>query len=386
MMSYSENGGWSDRLQDFVDDAADSMNFDTLSDNIRNSVQSVFDELNINEKGNRSSDRHGSASGNSDMRFAQYPAGTISQWVWIIAGAFFVFSFGLSALIALAAMSVTPSGGDGTAGLTLAVIAVFLIISVAAMAKGFSVRGRVRRFRVYEQTIGDRSYCQISELAASSGKDETFTARDVYKLIRNGSFPDGHVDDQWTYLILDNETYQQYLDTQEAYQQRLEEDQKREAAERKAFSAEDVDDPELAAAIEEGNNYVRQIREANEKIPGVEITNKLFRLEALIRKIFEVLKTKPDQLPKLRKFMNYYMPTTLKLVTAYQELDSQPVAGENILKAKAQIEESLDTINYAYEKLLDSFFEDAAIDISTDISVLETMFAQEGLTKNQFTH
>ncbi len=386
MMSYSENGGWSDRLQDFVDDAADSMNFDTLSDNIRNSVQSVFDELNINENGNRRSDRQGSVFGNSDMRFAQYPAGTISQWVWIIAGAFFVFSFGLSALIVLAAMSVTPSGGDGTAGLTLAVIAVFLIISVAAMAKGFSVRGRVRRFRVYEQTIGDRSYCQISELAASSGKDETFTARDVYKLIRNGSFPDGHVDDQWTYLILDNETYQQYLDTQEAYQQRLEEDQKREAAERKAFSAEDVDDPELAAAIEEGNNYVRQIREANEKIPGVEITNKLFRLEALIRKIFEVLKTKPDQLPKLRKFMNYYMPTTLKLVKTYQELDSQPVAGENILKAKAQIEESLDTINYAYEKLLDSFFEDAAIDISTDISVLETMFAQEGLTKNQFTH
>ena len=97
-----------------------------------------------------------------------------------------------------------------------------------------------------------------------------------------------------------------------------------------------------------------------------------------------MLKQKPEQLPKLRKFMQYYMPTTLKLVQAYQELDAQPAQGENIRQSKAEIEKTLDTINLAYEKLLDSFFEDAAIDIKSDITVLETMLAQEGLTKNQF--
>lgn len=69
-----------------------------------------------------------------------------------------------------------------------------------------------------------------------------------------------------------------------------------------------------------------------------------------------MLKQKPEQLPKLRKFMQYYMPTTLKLVQTYQELDTQPAAGENIQQSKAEIEKTLDTINLAYEKLLDSFF------------------------------
>ena len=82
--------------------------------------------------------------------------------------------------------------------------------------------------------------------------------------------------------------------------------------------------------------------------------------------------------------MSYYLPTTLKLVNAYREFDAQPVQGENILSAKREIEETLDTINLAFENLFDGLFEDDAIDISTDISVLETMLRQEGLTGSDF--
>ena len=92
----------------------------------------------------------------------------------------------------------------------------------------------------------------------------------------------------------------------------------------------------------------------------------------------------PRQLSEINKFMEYYLPTTLKLVTAYKEFDLQPVQGENIRSAKKEIETTLDTINHAFEVLLDSLFEDAAMDIATDISVLETMLAQEGLTKRNF--
>ncbi|MFR5071020.1 MAG: 5-bromo-4-chloroindolyl phosphate hydrolysis family protein [Bianqueaceae bacterium] len=82
--------------------------------------------------------------------------------------------------------------------------------------------------------------------------------------------------------------------------------------------------------------------------------------------------------------MSYYLPTTLKLVKAYLEFDSQPIAGETISSAKEEIQNTLDTINLAFVKLLDSLFEDAAFDISTDITVLQTMLAQEGLTKKDF--
>ena len=77
--------------------------------------------------------------------------------------------------------------------------------------------------------------------------------------------------------------------------------------------------------------------------------------------------------------MDYYLATAIKLLEAYEELDAQPVAGENILSSKAEIEATLDTLNVAFEKILDSLFQDTAWDVSSDISVLNTVLAQEGL-------
>ncbi len=82
--------------------------------------------------------------------------------------------------------------------------------------------------------------------------------------------------------------------------------------------------------------------------------------------------------------MNYYLPTTLKLVNAYKDFDKESIQGENITSAKNEIDLTLDTINQAFEKLYDSFFLNAVMDISTDISVLETLLAQEGLTQKDF--
>ena len=78
--------------------------------------------------------------------------------------------------------------------------------------------------------------------------------------------------------------------------------------------------------------------------------------------------------------MGYYLPTTVKLLEAYADLDAQPVQGENIISSKREIEKTLDTLNIAFEKLLDDMFQDTAWDVSSDISVLHTMLAQEGLT------
>ena len=83
--------------------------------------------------------------------------------------------------------------------------------------------------------------------------------------------------------------------------------------------------------------------------------------------------------------MDYYLPTTSKLLDAYRELDKQPVAGDNIRSTKTEIEQTVDTLNVAFEKLLDSLFVDRAWDISSDISVLNTMLAQEGLKEDDFT-
>ena len=87
-------------------------------------------------------------------------------------------------------------------------------------------------------------------------------------------------------------------------------------------------------------------------------------------------------IPDLKKLMDYYLPMTVKLLNAYAEMDAMTVQGENILASKREIEATLDTLNRAYEKLLDELFEDMALDVSSDISVLNTLLAQEGLTED----
>lgn len=86
----------------------------------------------------------------------------------------------------------------------------------------------------------------------------------------------------------------------------------------------------------------------------------------------------------IRRLMDYYLPTAIKLLEAYEELDRQPVQGENIVTSKKEIEETLDTLNAAFERLLDNLFRDTAWDVSSDVSVLKTMLAQEGLTGKDF--
>ena len=106
-------------------------------------------------------------------------------------------------------------------------------------------------------------------------------------------------------------------------------------------------------------------------------------MEVLVQKIFDRVQQDPDSLEDISKLMDYYLPTTIKLLEAYQQLCSQPVQGENIRSSKLEIEQTLDTLNDAFERLLDSLFEDVAWDISSDISVLQTMLAQEGLVGNE---
>ena len=104
-----------------------------------------------------------------------------------------------------------------------------------------------------------------------------------------------------------------------------------------------------------------------------------------MERIFDRAETHPEIIPDLKKMMDYYLPMTVKLLNAYADMDAQPVQGETIRNSKREIEQTLDTLLLAFEKLLDDLFEDTAMDISSDISVLNTLLAQEGLTEDELT-
>ena len=137
---------------------------------------------------------------------------------------------------------------------------------------------------------------------------------------------------------------------------------------------------EMMEMVEEGKAFIAHIHQKNEEIPGEEFTGKLNRLEKIVTNIFDRVMEAPESAPDMHRLMKYYLPTTQKLVDTYATLDRQSVQGENIENAKREIEDSLDTINDAFEKFLDSFYQTTAWDVSSDISVMGQMMAQDGLT------
>ncbi len=140
-------------------------------------------------------------------------------------------------------------------------------------------------------------------------------------------------------------------------------------------------DAELDGLLLQGKDAIQQMKMLNTKIKNRKMCEKVERLISLAKDIFEHVAKNPEKGTKIRKFMNYYLPTTLKLLESYVEAASQSVRGKNITATMVRIESIMGTIVIAFEKQLDSLFSANALDISADITVLEEMLQREGLAE-----
>ena len=343
-------------------------------------------------------------------------SGTVMKWVGYSCSGMFGLSLAILGVVGAAT------------GVSLAVpVSILGVLFAGSLGLGIGGKKRLelaQRFRKYVSVLGNRTYCMVEELADSVGESSKFVRKDLKKMIRQGFFPQGYLDQKETCLITDKQTYQQYQDAQQSYEARRKAAQqskdpgRREgdgqyfetafdsessggsenaAAKRSGtnqngaasghFADSDIQadlDPKCAELIAQGRSYIRHIHECNDRIPDEAMSEKLARLEVVVTRIFTEAERNPEVVDDLKKMMSYYLPTTKKLLDAYCNLNEQPVGGQNIDTMKKEIEETLDTLNSAFEKLLDDLFEEQAWDISSDISVLNTMLAQEGLTGNQF--
>ena len=139
--------------------------------------------------------------------------------------------------------------------------------------------------------------------------------------------------------------------------------------------------PELDKMLKDGRLAIAEMKRLDDNIADPGISADIVRLEQVSQKIFDEVKRDPKKLPQIRKFMDYYLPTTLKLLNAYDRMSGTGVSGENIDTTLAKVEGMMRTIVSAFEKQLDSLYGAEALDISTDITVLENMMAREGLTE-----
>ena len=137
---------------------------------------------------------------------------------------------------------------------------------------------------------------------------------------------------------------------------------------------------ELDKMIADSKKAIAEMKRLDDNIADPAISAQIVRLQQLAGKIFAQVEQNPEKLPQIRKFMNYYLPTTLKILNAYDRMGEQGVSGENITSTMQKVEGMMSTIITAFEKQLDSLFGSEAMDISTDMVVLENMMAREGLT------
>lgn len=249
-------------------------------------------------------------------------------------------------------------------------------LSGVVCSKGVKELGRISRFRHYSRVAARQENIPVKTLAKKVNRSFKQTVKDLNYMIDKNWFYEGHLDEDEGYFLLTDQAYREYVNMKADSLAKVQEAEAKKEAEKQ--------DDEVSRLIREGEAYVAHIRTCNNQIPNQEITKKLDHMEMLVKRIFEEIKTHPEVSSDMGRMMSYYLPTTAKLLDAYRDLDLQPVEGENIATTKKEIEDSIDMLNTAFEKFLDGLFADRAMDISTDISVLNTLLAQEGLKEDDF--
>ena len=164
------------------------------------------------------------------------------------------------------------------------------------------------------------------------------------------------------------------------YQTREDKEATAQEEEKKAQQAKASKDPQVAALEKERDRAISEMRRLNEAIQDKKISAQIDHLEEVTGKILDQVIQQPKKQPQIRRFLNYYRPTTRKLLNAYDRRDAVGVSGSNIDTTKEKVEKMLDTVCRAFDKQLDALFSEEALDISTDITVMENLLAQEGLT------
>lgn len=291
----------------------------------------------------------------------------------MVLGGIAMVPFGLLFIIASLATAAGSAAGVGI-GLSL----MGLLSGGISVAVGASRRSLGFRINRYYELLEQKNVQTIAELAASTFRPVGQVEKDIQKALDRQLMPGVWLDNSGTTVMLGAEAHDLYLQT-EKDRKTLEQD--------KAEQERRMENPETAELERfkaDGVAALRSIHEANDAIADEEMSAKMDRLETVAGKIFAYVKENPGKLPETRKLMEYYLPTTLKLLREYQRYDEMDVAVPSVIKAKKEISDTLDTVNLAFENLLESLYHDDTLDVKTDIKVLQAMLQQEGLTGGAF--
>ena len=219
---------------------------------------------------------------------------------------------------------------------------------------GVRKQKQARRYRSYLAMIGQKTTVSVSVLASATGLSPNRVREDLSDMLDEGLFPQGFLDYGGDRLVLTG-----------------------------GGISEPVEEPPAPAPKGDENAVLAEIRTVNDAIKNEKMSAQIDRIGVITAKILDYQKSHPARAPQLHSFLSYYLPTTLKILRAYGQLEAQEVAGENITAAMQRIEGMMDKVVEGFEKQLDLLFQGDAMDITTDVEVLERMLAKDGLSDQE---
>ena len=270
----------------------------------------------------------------------------------MVVGAIIAGIFGIGLLTTLG--DIIAYGYASYYASDLVTLAGFFGGGLVCLYAGRQRQKKAKRYKKYLAYIGKNTEVSLHTLASAMGVREKVVYDDLQDMLDTGVLPVGYIDLSSGKLVLSDEGIS---------------------------DPEPEEEPEAEPAKEEQdeNAILQEIREVNDAIPDEVMSAKIDRIGEITSKILDYQRKNPNKSGQLRSFLNYYLPTTLKVLRAYAQLDAQGIEGENINAAKERIEGMMDQVVAGFEKQLDKLFQDDALDIKSDVEVLENMLKKDGL-------
>ena len=259
-----------------------------------------------------------------------------------------------------------------------------MIYGYTMFKQGKDTQVVLNRFKQYARLLKRKNPATIKELAREANVSETYVLSDLEQMINKGLFVEGHLDRANNLMYVTDEAYDSGVGIEN-----FEDDIKETIAEG-VEPQEDIFDEAAAPekvrdSVVKAEKYIQKIQRRQKQINSTFVKGQLDEMEQTLREIIEYIIAHPNTADGIDKLMKYYLPTSIKLLDTYRDLESQSIQGGNIAKSKKDIEDVLVTLNQGYKILLDDLFKDTSMDVTSDISVLESLLAQEGLTNEGIT-
>ncbi|MCI5839484.1 MAG: 5-bromo-4-chloroindolyl phosphate hydrolysis family protein [Peptoniphilaceae bacterium] len=294
----------------------------------------------------------------------------------IITGAFFQL-FGYCGLIGTI---ISFFEGDFTPLYSMIIpCIVFIFLGKKLYKSGKKIKNLNARYKRYIIEIGKSSVITVRDLATSVMQSDEDTIKDLKYMIKKEYFKQSRLVKENTIFILNIETYKAYK-----AKENLKIDNSDENEEIIEEKVDDNEQKEYELTLKKGKEYIEEINSLKEKIKDREFFEEVIKLKTTVSNIFENVKKHPDGIYALRKFMDYYLPTSIKLIDSFIEFEKTNIEDEGIKNSMNEIKGTINTINDAFENLLAQLYEDKTIDVKTDIDTLNLLLKQEGLLDDDF--